>query len=289
MTFLAVDLGGTRLKAALMANDESVPSDLLTLEHEGDWRGGLRAALERFGDVAEIAACVPGLVDDGRVIALPGKLDGIEGVDLASELGLPVRLTNDALAYAVGEAVHGAGRGFCRVVVVTIGTGVGVGVVEDGAPLGSGPLGGGILGGQIQISMAAGHPDRAAPAPADTRGRNGTFEAWCRSSSLLEAVPGALDLAEAYELLHAGDGGALAGFAEYRKWLVRGLTALALAHAPNAIVVGGGGAQPGLLDGVQEALAPHLWEGQTVEVRHAELGDAAALAGLSVLWRRADR
>lgn len=280
MNFVAVDLGGTRLKAGLMSHGESVPNDLLTIEHGGDWRGGLRSAINHFGDIAEMSLCVPGLVDDSRVVALPGKLDGIEGADLASELGMPVLLTNDAVAYAVGEAVHGAGRSHQRVVVVTIGTGVGVGVVENGSPLGQGPLGAGILGGQVPISDSD-------TGPTDSSGRGGTFEARCRASSLLAEIPGAANLPEAYELLRAGDEAALVGFALYREWLTRGLLILALAHTPSVIVVGGGAAQAGVLDGVEAALRPRLWEGQEVEVRLGELGDGAALAGLGVLWRQA--
>ena len=280
MKFLAVDLGGTRLKAGRMAHGESVPSDVMSLEHGGDWRGGLQVALEHFGEVGEVAICVPGLVDGSRVVALPGKLPGLEGADLSAALGVPVLATNDAVAYGVGEAVHGAGRGHDRAVVVTIGTGVGVAVIEDGSPLGRGPFGGGILSAQVEISS----PDEG---PTDTSGRTGTFEARCRASSLLAAVPSAKDLPQAYELLRSGDRDAANGFEVYRSWLVRGLTALALVHAPSVIVVGGGAAQDGLLDGVEDALTPHLWETQQVTVRLAELGDAAALAGLGVLWRRA--
>ncbi len=282
MNFVAVDLGGTRLKAGRMAHGESLPADVFTIEHDGDWRRGLQTVLDHFGEVGELAVCVPGLVDRGRVIALPGKLPGIEGKELGAALGMPLLLTNDALAYGVGEAVHGAGRGHERVVVVTIGTGVGVAVVEDGAPLGRGPFGGGILGGQIPISLAA------EEAPTDTSGRTGTFEALCRASSLLASVPAAKAVPEAYHLLRSGDEHTAKGFDEYRVWLTRGLTALALAHAPSAIVVGGGAAQDGLLDGVEGAIAPQLWPGQRVKVRLAELGDEAALAGLGVLWRRSE-
>ena len=285
MNFVAVDLGGTRLKAGRMSHGESVPSDRLTIEHEGDWRAGLRAAIDHFGDVAEIALCVPGVVDGGRVTDLPGKLPGIESADLERELGLPVMTTNDAVAYGVGEAVHGAGRGHGRVVTVTLGTGVGVAVVEDGAPLGQGPLGGGILGGQLPLPDPGGGPEGA---PTDTSGRTGTFEARCRASSLLEQVRAAADLPAAYALLRAGDPSAAQGFGTYRSWLSQGLVALALAHAPSAIVVGGGAAQPELFDGLEEAIAPHLWQGQKVSVRRAELGDSAALAGLGVLWRGPD-
>lgn len=281
MNFVAVDLGGTRLKAGRMAHGESVPSDVLTIEHEGDWRGGLQTVLDHFGDVGELALCVPGLVDQGRVIALPGKLPGIEGEELRAVLGMPVLLTNDAVAYGVGEAVHGAGQGHERVVVVTIGTGVGVAVVEDGVPLGRGPFGGGILSGQVRL-------ESGEDSTTDTSGRTGTFEAHCRASSLLASVPGAKDVPQAYELLRAGDERAAKGFDEYRTWLTRGLTTLALAHAPSVIVVGGGAAQAGLLDGVEDAVAHDLWQGQTVKVRLGELGDSAALAGLGVLWRRTE-
>lgn len=272
-TTLAVDLGGTRLKAARLA--AGVPGEAEVVEHEGRWQSAVSAVLERSG-ADEVVLCVPGVVDDGRVVALPGKLPGIENVDLAAALGVPVPLVvNDAIAYGVGEAVSGAGAGHPRVVVVTLGTGVGVAVVEEGQPLGAGRFGGGVLGGQLVLGGAG----------TDTAGRSGTFEALCRAEALVAAVLGARNVAEAYALLAAGDAGALKGFSSYRADLVRGLTALALAHAPSCVVVGGGAAQPGLLDGVQEAVAAGLWAGQSVQVRPAALGDRAALVGLGVLLR----
>jgi glucokinase len=271
VTTLLADLGGTRLKCGLS------PDAVDVVEHGGRWLQALRDAVARTG-ADEVALCVPGLVDDGRVVALPGKLPGLENAYLPGALGVGVSLVvNDAIAYGIGEAVVGAGAGHGRVVVVTLGTGVGVAVVEDGAPLGRGALGGGLLGGQLPI---------AATSPTtDTSGRTGTFEACCRADALVAAVPEARDVAGAYARLTAGQPDAVAGFAAFRAHLVRGLTALALAHAPSCVVVGGGAAQEGLLDGVDEALAGALWAGQSVEVRRAALGDAAALTGLAVLLR----
>ena len=267
---LLVDLGGTRLKAGLAG---AAPEVTAVVEHGGEWLPVLRALVGTFA-ADELALCVPGIVDGGVVTALPGKLPGIVGADLPSLLGLPVPLVvNDAIAYGVGEATAGAGRGAARVVGVTLGTGVGVAVVEDGRPLGSGPLGGGLLGGQVPIGAGG----------RDTSGRGGTFEALCRAQALVEAVPEAHDVRFAYAALAARDPAALQGFSAYRAALVRGLTALCLAHAPDCVVVGGGAAQPGLLDGVEEAVAGGLWAGQSVSVRPASLGDAAALAGLAAL------
>lgn len=248
---VAVDLGGTRLKAGRLV--DGVPLGVRAVEHGGQWLAALRSVV---ADAAadDVALCVPGIVDDGRVLSLPGKLDGIEGVDLAELLGvrLPV-LVNDAVAYGLGEALHGAGEGCSRVLVVTLGTGVGVAVIEDGEPLGRGPLGAGVLGGQIPIGGSGG---------IDTSGRIGTIEALCRASAV-----------DAH------------GVPRYRANLVRALTALCFAHAPDCVVVGGGAARPELLTGVEEELRSALWPGQTVAVRAAALGDAAALHGLGELAR----
>lgn len=251
MTTLAADLGGTRLKAGLLV--DGAPVDVAVVEHGRDWLPALRAAVASSG-ADELALCVPGVVDGGRVVSLPGKLPGLENADLAVLLGLRVgMLVNDAVAYGVGEAVRGAGAGLSRVVVVTLGTGVGVAVIEDGEPLGRGPLGAGILGGQLPLGGDDG---------VDTAGRAGTIEALCRADAL-----------------------AAHGIDAYRADLVRALTALCLAHAPDGVVVGGGAARPGLLDGVEARVRAGLWPGQSVVVRAAALGDAAALHGLGVLAR----
>lgn len=246
MTTLLLDLGGTRLKAGLLGRSGEPPVATSAVRHGGDWRRAVRAAVVRH-DADEVALCVPGVVDAGRVVALPDKLGGLVGADLCDVLGVPVRVVvNDAIAFGIGEAVHGAGAGAGRVLAVTLGTGVGVAVVEDGRPLGRGPLGAGLLGGQLPL------------------GDGRTVEQACCAGAL----------AARREL------------ASYRDDLVRALTVLALAHAPDVVVVGGGAAQtPALLDGVGERVQAGLWPGQTVDVRLAVRPETAALTGLAVLLR----
>jgi glucokinase len=268
------DLGGTRLKAGRRGTAE------LVVEHGGDWRAALREAVQVLGG-QELALCVPGLVEGGRVCSLPGKLPGLQDADLADAVGVPVSLlVNDAVAHTVGEAVAGAGRGAARVAAVTIGTGIGVAVVEDGRPLGRGPLGAGVLSGALPLPGPV-------DGPLDSTGRAGTFEARCQAASLVAAVPGATDVASAYALVGSGDLAALQGFSDYRRWLARGLGALCAAHAPDVVVVGGGAARPPLLSGLEGLVRDTLWPGQVVAVRPAELGDAAALTGLQLLLRTA--
>ena len=244
---LAIDLGGTRIKAGLVPGGhvEAVAHDSRTLS-------GALACLEDVLDrVAPhgsdvVGLCLPGVVDRDRVVALPGKLQGAVGFDLVGWLtactGGRAFVVNDAVAYAVGEAAEEPGR----TLVVTIGTGVGTCVVEDGRPLGKGPLGGGTLIGQLPLTE---------DGPTDTSGRRGTIEAWCRADRV-------------DELGYAG-------------MLARGMAALCLAYAPDTLVIGGGGARQELIAGLD--LAPLLWPAQQVTVRAARHGDAAALLGLAAL------
>jgi glucokinase len=227
---------------------------------------------------------------DGTIVALPGKLPGAEGSNLRafleSRFGMPASVRNDAVAFGAGEAVHGAGRGLSRVVVVTIGTGVGVTVFEGGGPMGEGVLGGGILGGQVPIAEEGGPYE-------DTSGRTGSIEALCRADRVVDYMRDAGGTAttpvEVFAALEARDPAAIAGLARYRLLLTRALVALAHAHAPDILVVGGGpaGAESPLLDGVEDAVNRRLFGNYRTRVRLSQAGDAAALFGLAELAGRA--
>ena len=291
---VCLDLGGTRLKAGVVEPDTGTVSYEVRSPTAG--LDGSAATSLAAGTAAELAECspgvvgvglaVPGTVEHGVITSLPGKFPGIEGRDLRAAITsgtLPVVVVNDAVAYAVGEASHGAGQGASRVVVVTIGTGVGVCVVEDGAPLGAGALGGGILGGQIPL----GEPE----GPADTSGRRGTVEARCRAEAMVAyardeglSIDGPPAL---YAAAAEGQPAARAAVATYRRWLARGLVALAHAHAPDVLVLGGGPvvAHAPILDGLAAAMEPYLWRGYRPPIRPAALGDHAALLGLATLVR----
>lgn len=133
MTVLAFDLGGTRLKAAVVDGDTP-----FTLQvHEPSSLTAVAEVGRRLLPADVVGICVPGLVDDtGVVRVLPGKLPGVEGTDLRAFLGetfgLPVgAVVNDAAAFGWAEAAARPGR---RVLTATIGTGLGTALVErDGA------------------------------------------------------------------------------------------------------------------------------------------------------------
>jgi glucokinase len=288
-TVLAIDCGGTRVKAAAVTDGRV--GDVRTADVGGSDADAALAAVVDVGRAIlsdtpcdTVALCVPGLVDEhGVVVSLPGKFPGIEGRDLPGELtsglGLPAVVVNDAVAYGVGEATDGAGRGHRSVVVVTIGTGVGVCVVHDLRPAGTGVCGGGILGGQIPIS-------EATDGPVDTSGRPDSIEAFCRADRIVaEAGPGFASVPDVYDAYAKGHPAAVQGIASYRSHLARAVTALAHAHAPNIVVLGGGPMTPGnpVIDGLSGEVDARTWPGYRVRIAVAALGDAAGLVGLATL------
>lgn len=285
---VAVDLGGTRVKAAFA--DPGGARGLLVAPHGS---GRLDGALEVVGRLLDrlepapgtaVGMCVPGLVDEsGTVVALPGKLAGAVGADLVGWLrdrtGGPAVVVNDAIAYGVGAAGDRPGR----TVVMTLGTGVGTAVVEDGRPLGRGAFGGGQLGGQLPLT---------GDGPRDTSGRAGTIEGWCRAAQLLEQVRAAgavvADVEQACAAADAGDPAAGRGLAAYRERLAQAVAALCLAYTPRTVVIGGGPATADgpVLRGLAALVQPLLWPGLTVDVQVSEHGDAAALVGLARMLER---
>jgi glucokinase len=292
---LAFDLGGTRLKAGLVSLSVGEPVAFETEDlPAGDWSAALKEIirmgnkLARDAHCAGVALCVPGLVSDqGMVVSVPGKLEGIVGYDiaarLASEFGLRSLLYNDALAYGVGEAAFGAGKGLERVVVLTIGTGVGVAALDSGLPIGAGIYEGAILGGHIPIS-------HATSGPVDSNGRPDTIEALCSARRILDYANQAggrfRSVAEVYAAHARGDVAARGGLNFYRAHLCRALVALAHAHAPEAIVLGGGAMTAGnpAMPGLERQVNERTFGSYRVRVLTARLGDAAALAGLARLW-----
>lgn len=145
----AADLGGTHLRAATVAEDGKIHFRLKQNTPQAEKPAEIVRALvlavrecekqcAATGDrIRAVSVVVPGTVnvEDGVVVKAPNVpcLDGFRlTAALQSELKLPAILENDANAAAVGEMWHGAGRGRRSLVCVTLGTGVGGGIILDG-------------------------------------------------------------------------------------------------------------------------------------------------------------
>ncbi len=308
---LAFDLGGTRIKAGIVrgASVSSLYVKPTDDTDDGDGSAALTALL-RLGhhlvdgqEVAAVGVSVKGIVDPaaGAVRDVKERLVGLVGQPLAAllaqEFGRPAYVENDARMYALGEWSYGAGRGHRNVVCLTLGTGVGSGVVLDGRLL-RGPRGvGGVL---------AGHATVQVDGPVCTCGNVGCLEAVIGTAGFVrlagaalarDTSPSALRQAprtpqHIFEAAARGDALASALTQTFATYLGAGIVTAIHAYDPDIVVLGGGMMHSfaPFLPSVQAHVDAHAWTVPRGRVRlvPAALGDAAALIGVAALATRAD-
>ena len=199
---------------------------------------------------------------------------------------MPVRLINDARAFALAEARVGAGKGCASLVGVTLGTGVGGGIVLDGR----------LVLGYHGTAGEIGHQviDCTPGAPRCGCGNTGCLEAFVRAAALASAA-GTATAAEAFAADERGDPRAHAAVEQWIDHLAIGLANLVTVLTPERIVLGGGVATAAarILEPLRDRLGHHvhLTDPNRVEIVHAALGVragaiGAALRGLDGLARR---
>jgi glucokinase len=144
---LGVDIGGTKVAAGLVDHDGKILTQgrtpMLANGTAEAAFGAVTAAIDRMmstthGSVQHIGICAPGPLDPKTGVVLnPPNLPCWRNFPLAERVaakyGVPVKVDNDANAAALAETIWGAARGFRYVFYATIGTGIGTGIVFDGA------------------------------------------------------------------------------------------------------------------------------------------------------------
>jgi glucokinase len=138
MVALGIDLGGTNVKAVLITEEgEVLQKQLVPIEND-DWRGAVKSAFKELKNSQIAFYCVglaaPGLPDktNSQISHMPGRLDGLEGFNWSEFLDTRVHVLNDAHAALLAEVNFGAAKGKKDVVMLTLGTGVGGGILIDG-------------------------------------------------------------------------------------------------------------------------------------------------------------
>ncbi len=180
---IGIDFGGTRIKAGVVEGATIVATDSVeTRGSPADVLDAIAALAKKLdGQPKSVGVAIPGECDDqGRCYRLP-NVPGFEGVPIAAELsrrlGCPVGVENDATTAALGEALFGHGREHASFVMVTLGTGIGGGVVvERRLHRGAHGFGGEI--GHVPI-------DRSPDAPLCGCGLRGCVEAFAGTHALL--------------------------------------------------------------------------------------------------------
>jgi glucokinase len=142
MTTIGVDLGGTNIRAGIREGDLIIKREQISLTDKDSLEGTLKQLIELIRPlvipgVAGIGIAVPSIVDSANgivydVVNIPSwKRVELQSI-LQKEFNLPVKIENDANCFALGELKHGKAKGLDHVVGITLGTGVGSGVIING-------------------------------------------------------------------------------------------------------------------------------------------------------------
>jgi glucokinase len=303
----SVDVGGTRTKFGLVDLDQrkilaQVVKPTCT-EGVEPWLGACAAALDELCAAAgvqrsRVGGCglgLPGYVDGVWVSALWSTLAFLEGGGLAPELervlGMPVRVDNDARLVALGEAYFGGHGAVQRLLSLTLGSGLGFGLVVT-TPAGVG----GRLLEATSINHMAGHiPIRQGPLCYC--GFNGCLEVLVNSNGLLRgyhAARAALGIdsssaaqAEAvFEAARMNDPAGQRAVAQWLADLLAGLNAYIYLFGPDLMVLGGGLAKSlaPLLGKLQAGLFAAPYQGYRVRLALSQLQEQAGVLGAACLW-----
>jgi glucokinase len=309
---IGVDVGGTKVLGGVVDQTGKV---FKSARRDTPREGG-EALTQAIADVAKelmadftidsVGVSAAGFVSSDRktMLATP-NIAGWNGVDLDSDLtaliGLPVVIENDANAAAWGEARFGAGRGKEHLLMLTVGTGIGGGIVVNGD----------LYRGAFGVAAEIGHMRVAPDGHLCGCGARGCFEQYASGNALLrharEAIAASPDIAR--NLLSRGDGTidgltgqaiteaardgdavALAAFNTTGQWLGAGIATLSVILDPECVVIGGGVIDAGeiLLEPTREALErfmPFAGKHPYPEIIAASLGNEAGLVGVADLAR----
>ncbi len=303
-TIIAVDIGGTHLRAALYKPDITQPIVHERVETHADQPGvydRMQALIETIWpkdqEVKAIGVASPGPLDPhtGYVLKTPNISEWRNfplGPNLSEHFHVPVFVDNDANLAALGEWKFGAGRGHHHVLYLTISTGVGGGVIADDH----------LLQGYHGLATELGHTTVDPDGPPCSCGFPGHLEAFSSGPAIVKFVvhelqAGANSSLRADEDLTArvvadaavhGDALAISAYRRAGEYLGIGVANFLLCFDPSIVIFGGGVSQVGplLVDSFHTSLKkrvfhPRYLEGLKIEM--AALGDDAGLLGALAL------
>ena len=290
---LSIDIGGTAVKMGLVDHEGAIHARheasvcfdhyqtpiLTTVIREA------QAFLAReSAQIEGIGVSATGQVDDraGAVIGTNGKIPHYEGAqikrDMEAAFGVPVFALNDANAAALGECFAGRAKGVQNVLMVTLGTGVGGGIV----------LGGKIFGGTRGIAGELGHFTLYQDGPRCPCGKRGCFESYAATTALVRRAKEATGEAEmngriVFSRAADGDQALLAVLSAWIDDIAAGISGLVHIFNPQMVLIGGGvSAQEALLiaplrERVLRSVMPRFAE--CLQLEAATLGNDAGMIG----------
>jgi glucokinase len=282
---IGIDIGGTRVKAVRL-DEHGQARDHHERETRDDAEAltqtvremvkALTAASEQRSESPAVGLAAPGLTRPGEAMIhwMSGRMESLVGLDWSKALGCAVTVLNDGHAAVLGEAALGAARGCEHVVLLTLGTGVGGGVMVDGR----------LLSGHIGRAGHLGHISLDPTGPTDIVATPGSLEDAVSDHTLAARTEGRFTNTQALaEAVAAGDRDAQAHWQHMIQSLAAGLVSLVNAFDPQVLVIGGGIAQAGahLLEPLEAQFRQWEWQpaGHQVTLTLAELGPWSGAMG----------
>jgi glucokinase len=310
---VGIDFGGTNIKVGvvdgrglvvrktlLLTRDHATPSAFVEGVSEAIKRLANDAGLGRSG-LRGVGVGAPGLIDARRglihqLVNVPGRWRHVPlAKQLARRLRCPCALDNDVNVTALGEWRFGAGRGTRHSVYVTLGTGVGGGLVINGR----------LIRGAASTAGEIGHMTISLDGPRCACGSQGCLEAFVGTAAVLRAAHRAIRTGRSTlarlaaqrggrltpelvsQAAQAGDSAARRVWREVGGYLGRGLSNVINLLNPERIVIGGGIARawPWFGPRLRETIRACAFEvpAKACRVVRAALGDDAGIVGAAVL------
>lgn len=306
--YAGIDLGGTFVKGGIVDEEGNILiKDKIPTGKERPYAEIAADMAQLVFDLAKKAGISPADVKAAGV-GSPGTIDSKNGVivysnnirwekvplgkELQKHLGIPVFITNDANAAALGESFAGAAKSYPNSVFLTLGTGVGGGVILDNK----------LFEGNRSAGAELGHMVIRMGGEKCTCGRKGCFEAYASATALIRQTQRAMEKDKASKLweicpnledvngktafdgMRAGDKTAEKVVKNYITYLAEGIANLANIFRPDAVVLGGGVCAEGdtLLVPLRRKVNRLLYGGTKyapVPVTVAQLGNDAGLVG----------
>ena len=308
--YIGIDLGGTFIKGGIVDDlgniliNDKVPTE----SEKGADRVALNIAnlcktlLEQVNmtanDIVGIGMGVPGMIDSAKGEVVYSNNLGWEHFLISDEVekqtGLPVKIANDANVAALGETKFGCGKDYNNTVMLTLGTGVGSGIIINGK----------LFEGNRSAGAELGHSVIVAGGEQCTCGRKGCLEAYASATALIRDTKRAMHADKNSKMWQIGSIDNVTGktafdykdideFAKsvvdgYIKKLGAGVTNIVNEFRPEAVILGGGVCAQGdnLIKPLQEFVNKEIFagsKGPQVKILTATLGNNAGILGAVAL------
>ena len=305
---IGIDLGGTNIAVGVVDGhhrivaEASLPAGAHRPAEQvvADMCRAVELALDKAGltpaDCASIGVGTPGTCDPERGVVV--RAYNLNWFDvpvcamLTAHFGLPARLSNDANCAALAETVAGAAVGCRNMMLITLGTGVGGGIIVDGR----------IVSGLGGAGGEPGHSLLVLDGEPCTCGRRGCWEVYASATALIRqgreaaaAHPTSLlnrypELTgrDVFDAADAGDEAAQAVLERYYVYVAAGITDLVNILSPEMVLIGGGISRQGerLLRPIRRYVAANCFGGENRPqpvIQAAQLGNEAGIIGAAAL------